>query len=142
MKRVISAVLTLLLVLALAACTQNTPSVADPTEAPVVTEDPAVTEAPVVTEEPVVTEAPAPAVQSEEDVAKLAAFFEKADDAGVKNGEKLFDAYDPADPDSWSGKGRKITWNAEGRLKSIVLWDDEAERGSVELAGIMELYGI
>ena len=142
MKRVISAVLTLLLVLALAACTQNTPPVADPTEAPVVTEDPAVTEAPVVTEEPVVTEAPAPAVQSEEDVAKLAAFFEKADDAGVKNGEKLFDAYDPADPDSWTGKGRKITWNAEGRLKSIVLWDDEAERGSVELAGLMELYGV
>ena len=38
---------------------------------------------------------------NEHDYNKCAAFLEQADENGVKNGEKLFDIYDPSDPSTW-----------------------------------------
>lgn len=129
MKRILSFAIILIFVFSLAACRQQTEAVepteshASPTAAP--------TEAP--------TEPPAAPDVNEEDAAKLTAFFETADDAGVKNGEKLFENYDPADPASWKTDGMSIGWNAEGRLERIDLWDDEGRSEATELAGLLEL---
>ena len=133
MKRILSFAIILILVFALAACRQQTEAV-EPTESPA-SPTAAPTEAP--TEQP--TEPPAAQGFNEEDAAKLTAFFETADDAGVKNGEKLFENYDPADPESWKTDGMSIGWNEEGRLQRIDLWADEDRSEAAELAGLLEL---
>ena len=130
MKRILSFAIILVFVFSLAACRQQTEAV-EPTESPA-SPTAAPTEAP--------TEQPAAQGFNEEDAAKLTAFFETADDAGVKNGEKLFENYDPADPASWkTDDGMSIGWNEEGRLQRIDLWDDEDRSEATELAGLLEL---
>ena len=44
---------------------------------------------------------PTPAGYAELDYQKLVSFLETEDEEGVKNGEKLSDDYDPADPSTW-----------------------------------------
>ena len=43
-----------------------------------------------------------PAGYDPHDYRKLLSFLEREDDAGIKNGEKLSENYDPDDPDTWS----------------------------------------
>ena len=120
MKRIISIMLAALMALTLAACTA-----ADPTPANTPTEAPATTEAPSVTEAPAETEVPD---GLDPEAAALAAFFEKADENGVKNGDKLFDAYDPADPESWHGSiaGDALPWYVDMYAGTpAVKWDGD-----------------
>ena len=126
MKRIITLALAILMVLSLAACSSPRPAVVDPTEAPR-TEAPENTE--TATEAPDNTEeAPVYEGYCKEEAAMLAAFFELADENGVKNGDKLFDAYDPMDPESWSADFHVgIHPDYEERYSDIpaVVWDGD-----------------
>ncbi len=60
----------------------------------------------------------------EHDYQKVVAFLEQTDENGVKNGEKLNENYDPADPetweieDSWGGEHTRFNWIAvDGKLR-------------------------
>ena len=60
----------------------------------------------------------------EHDCQKVVAFLEQTDENGVKNGEKLNENYDPADPetwvfeDSWGDEYTKFNWIAvDGKLR-------------------------
>ena len=91
-----------------------------PTETP--TEEP--TEAP--TDEPIPKTIPYD--RGEYDT--LLAFFELADENGVKNGEKCFKDYDPTKVNFWgtnpedliNTKESRLIWNDEGKLYSVVLY--------------------
>ena len=50
------------------------------------------------------------------DYLKIYAFLEQKDENGVKNGEKLSDAYDPENPNSW---GDSFTWGYDGKESFI-----------------------
>ncbi|MCR5808607.1 MAG: PT domain-containing protein [Clostridiales bacterium] len=138
MKRIIGIILAAALVLCFAACkkisgpdpkTDPTQEASAPTEVP--TEVP--TEAP--TEAP--TDEPAPASSPDrEEAAKLISFFELADEDGVKNGEKLFARYDPADPDTWviGNNERSVSWNEEGKITRISFDDLYGDLDSTELS--------
>ncbi|MBO4847790.1 MAG: hypothetical protein J5586_01375 [Clostridia bacterium] len=126
MKRMICAVLALVLVLSLAACKTPQSGTADPTEAPKPTEN----SAEVPTQEP--TEEPAkPIPYNEDELQKLAAFFDIDHSGSKKNGERLFDNYDPADPATWNGPGNAdrpaVVWSEDGHVVNINLWAAESQ---------------
>ncbi|MBO6060943.1 MAG: hypothetical protein J6P98_02325, partial [Clostridia bacterium] len=77
----------------------------------------------------------------ENDYTVLRAFFETADAGGVKNGEKLFPNYDPADPTTWIDEDpyryNSVTWNAQGRVYGLSFrGTDDAP---IELNGKLDL---
>lgn len=69
-----------------------------------------------------------PAGYSAHDYLKLAAFLETADAYGVKNGEKLSELYDPADPETWR--------------VAVAFSDEEAEWTESFGAGFMDVNGV
>lgn len=92
------------------------------------------------------TPEPAEASLRYEDREKLAEFFEIADESGVKNGEKLFDRYDPNDPETWTSELHSSIFvcDDEGRLTSFILFSNDPELypgGEVVLAGTLKLSG-
>ncbi|MBR0134905.1 MAG: hypothetical protein IJM18_01775 [Clostridia bacterium] len=124
-----AAILLCAAMLALAACTK-------PAEQP--QQDPA----PTGTEQTSPSPEPKAEGYNEDEVKKLAAYFETADADGVKNGDKLFIDYDPADPATWispvsDGTHDNFTWNDEGRLVrfDLLITDGSAK----ELAGKLEI---
>lgn len=93
---------------------------------------------PPVTTEAVPTEAvPGPAADAD----ILREFFERKDAAGVKNGDKLFPNYDPADPATWIDEGdehhKTLEFNSDGQLTSAYL--SCADYASMMLAGDLDL---
>ncbi len=76
------------------------------------------------------------------DAAKLRTFFEQVDAEGVKNGDKLFESYDPDDPATWTGNNgvSKVTWNENGRVISLSLGSAEHDLyGELDVSGMKEL---
>lgn len=75
---------------------------------------------------------------NEHDYQKLVAFLEQTDNEGVKNGEKLSDNYDPADPTTWGAcvwrKGRLFRFEPQGYITTLV--------GALDLSGcaLRDLY--
>lgn len=78
------------------------------------------------------TELSTPEGYNENDYLKLAAFLETADENGVKNGTKLGDGYDPADPATWDG----VMWT--GDEDNRVGWIFVSDR---DLMGVLDLSG-
>lgn len=162
-KPVFAILLSALFALSLPACKEQGSPLVSPTADPAskITASPApsekLTEVPTETptEEP--TEAPTdepipktiPYDRGEYDT--LLAFFELADENGVKNGEKCFKDYDPSKVDFWgtnpedliNTKESYLTWNDEGKLSSLVLrgGEDSIQRlkGALMLNGFTEL---
>lgn len=64
-----------------------------------------------------------PAEYNENDYQKMVSFLETGDAAGVKNGEKLSESYDPEAPDTWTDSAEAcLVWSWESteyRLKKI-----------------------
>ena len=90
------------------------------------------------------TPEPAEASLCAEDREKLRAFFELADENGVKNGEKLFPDYDPADTATWKNPRMDpcaLSWDNYGNLTSIILNSCCDISETCELAGELELCG-
>lgn len=150
MKKYLAIILAAALLLSLAACTQgekpvtgtptDEPASEAPTEAP--SEEP--TPEPAETEEPTLepTEDPDPLKGlNENDYTVMRDFFELKDEDGVKNGEKCFPNYDPADPATWYdgsyNHDNYVHWNAAGRVTLINLkGEDDAP---TELVGTLDL---
>ena len=68
------------------------------------------------------------------DTAQLKAFFEQADAAGVKNGDKLFENYSPDDVSTWNGHSYfdggyslNVVWNTNGRVEALCLGSADHE---------------
>lgn len=72
----------------------------------------------------------APEGYNENDYQRLVAFLETSDGSGVKNGEKLSESYDPADPSTWDG----VVWT--GDEDNRVGWLFLGGRG---LTGVLDL---
>lgn len=98
------------------------------------------------TKDPVTTE-PAPTPEATPgpvtDADRLRAFFDTADENGVKNGDKLFSAYDRNDPSTWSNSGEglraQFVFDENGQLTAADLMGDE--EAPVILAGDLDLSG-
>lgn len=73
----------------------------------------------------------APAGYDEHDYGKLLAFFETENEDGVKNGDVLFENYDPLDPTSWQG----IQWNGTDPKKLLSFYLGRMTAGSLDLSG-------
>lgn len=79
------------------------------------------------------------------DIAMLRAFFEQTSPEGVKNGDILFENYDPDDPDTWVNANRILyEWTGDGRLSYlgfIIMNDPDAARvcGELDLSDCTEL---
>lgn len=73
------------------------------------------------------------------DYGKLAAFLEQTDEAGIKNGEKLSDNYDPALPKTW---GDCFEWAEEdGELRiALVHIQKQDVVGTLDLSDCTALY--
>ncbi|MBO4848856.1 MAG: hypothetical protein J5586_06865 [Clostridia bacterium] len=79
----------------------------------------------------------------EHDAAALRAFFEQVGPDGVKNGEKLFDNYDPDDPASWKGRSdfvddrpERVIWDEDGRLTQLAVGCEDADLyGTLDVSG-------
>ncbi len=139
MKKLFILLTIIAIALCLAACTENKPIEADASEAPVVTDEPVITEAP--TEAPTPEPTAEPAIHyNEEDTAQLLAFFEAEDAEGRKNGDKLFEGYDPADPATWesAAEGPCTAWTPDGRLKVLSV-PDSGDEMIVSLSGTLKL---
>lgn len=115
---------------------------------PATSSDPTVIPTAGLTDEPAAdptadpTEAPFIYNRTEYDA--LLAFFEIADENGVKNGEKCFKDYDPARADFWGTEpvdsdGSWLFWNESGYLTQIIL--NGTEDAPIMLAGELKLYG-
>ncbi|MBQ3938547.1 MAG: hypothetical protein II724_04295 [Clostridia bacterium] len=101
------------------------------------------------TEEPTEQPTKEPFSYDEHDYTALRSFFEAADENGVKNGDKLFAAYDPDDPASWIGrKGipgdivTEIIWSkTNGKLISFTLapLEEPQNYDPLVLAGSLDL---
>ena len=79
-----------------------------------------------------------------DDAAKLAAFFELTDENGVRNGEKLFENYDPANKSTWKNPHKYpavLIWDANGNLTSLDITAFTDVNETCELAGELELTG-
>lgn len=84
---------------------------------------------------------------NEHDLSKIQAFLNTIDENGARNGERILEAYDPEDPESWyyydndgereAGYARYITqWNDEGRLTKLNLpFPFVSLTGSLDLSG-------
>ena len=74
----------------------------------------------------------------------LRAFFEEADEQGVKNGEKLFENYDPRDTATWHGSANsaypsRIVCGSSGAVTELHLFPAGSE--PVSLWGTLTLHG-
>ncbi|MEG1772631.1 MAG: hypothetical protein RRY79_05925 [Clostridia bacterium] len=75
------------------------------------------------------------------DVEMFRAFLEKADPAGVKNGKKINELYNPDDPATWTGANDGLSYNIG------VNWDTNGRAvifyatGSAELFGAFDVVG-
>ena len=80
-----------------------------------------------------------PAVTTDTDV--LRAFFELADGNGVKNGEKLFPNYDPADTATWIDEDpfrkNSVTFDDQGRVTGLTFRGTAS--APIELVGKLDL---
>ncbi|MBR4435030.1 MAG: leucine-rich repeat domain-containing protein [Clostridia bacterium] len=81
------------------------------------------------------TRAAVPEGYNEHDYNKLVAFLEQTDDADVKNGEKLSENYDPADPKTW-GEGCFEWIDVDGKLSVEMI-----EIGEHGLSGKLDVSG-
>ncbi len=78
---------------------------------------------------------------NENDYTVMRDFFELKDEDGVRNGEKCFPNYDPADPATWINtdpyRYNQVGWNKMGRVSAIILrGEDDAP---TELVGTLDL---
>lgn len=139
MKRILALMLAAAMILSLAACgTGENGEIETPVTTAAPTEEiQEPTQAP--TQEP--TEAPAQYEYDPDETAKLAEFFEQKDVNSVRNGEKLFAGYDPADPASWTGGDYTLTWNDDKKLSHIVFCSKAEEADSIILVGCLDLTG-
>ena len=84
---------------------------------------------------------------NEHDVAKLRAFFEQESPGGVKNGDVLFENYDPDDPSTWDeweiycGEDvPRVGWDENGRVTVLCLGREEEQLyGKLDISGMDEL---
>lgn len=155
-KPVFAILLSALFALSLPACKEQGSPLVSPTADPAfkITASPAPSESPTETptEEP--TEAPSEAPTAapservlpynREEYDTLLAFFELADESGVKNGEKCFKNYDPTRIDFWGEERANddnswLFWNDSGNLTVIDLYGTEAQ--PTELVGELKLHG-
>ena len=144
-------------------CTTHDPVDANTTETPepIATEEPSPEPTAEPTMEPTAepTAEPTPEVTEEpeqynsEEASKLRAFFELTDKKGIKNGDKLFNKYDPDDPGSWQifpAPGNTYEWvmgadwGEDGHLKRLIFpfWEEDSGKylkGAFELVGFPEL---
>ena len=72
------------------------------------------------------------------DFTKLSAFLETTDGNGVKNGAKLSESYDPADPSTWGSAVQWTELDGEMRLLRIDA-DSSGLSGSLDLSGCAAL---
>ena len=156
-KTVFVILLSALFALSLPACKeQGLPSVS-PTADPAskITASPApsekLTEVPtempteVPTKMPAAAPTPKPIPYDRGEYDTLLAFFELADENGVKNGEKCFKDYDPTKVNFWGAdpddtlmlQESRLVWNDEGKLYSIVLYG--LDEPSAKLVGKINL---
>ena len=82
-----------------------------------------------------------PAGYNDHDYQKLVAFLETEDENGVKNGEKLFESYDPEDPTTWTDSSWHWIYWLEGRVSDIRLAFIEELVGRLDVSGCTELTG-
>ncbi len=74
-----------------------------------------------------------PAGYNDHDYQKLVAFLETEDEDGVKNGEKLSEDYDPADPETWDG----VEWDQGRAIRFKFVYRDLV--GDLDLSGCAAL---
>ena len=84
---------------------------------------------------------------NEHDAAKLRAFFEQESPDGVKNGDVLFENYDPDDPATWDAymefaddDVHAVEWDENGRVWCLGLGlEDKTLYGTLDVSGMEEL---
>ena len=85
------------------------------------------------------TRAAVPEGYNEHDYNKLVAFLEQTDDAGVKNGKKLSENYDPADPKTW-GEGCFDWIDVDGKLSvETIKINERGLSGKFDISGCTAL---
>lgn len=94
--------------------------------------------------EPIEGTEPTAVPTEESDASKLRAFFELADENGVKNGEKLFPDYDPDKTVTWKNPRMDpgaLSWDKYGNLTGLILNSCRDISEACELAGVLDLRG-
>ena len=75
----------------------------------------------------------------EHDYQKVVAFLEQTDEGGIKNGEKLNESYDPADPQTWTGFNNWIAINGKLRLFGVHIENQHEYYSHECLCGTLDL---
>lgn len=142
LTKLLAALLAAMMLVSLAGCASSpVPQDETPTEAP--TEAPAEPTA-GPTAEPTAEPTEEPPAGMTHDQAALAAFFSKADEYDEMNGEKLFEHFDPADPETWVNPELDppaIIWDENGNVKELIIKVFERRYETCRLEGDLELNG-